>query len=137
MVDYTSFDERPELVLYEGWFDEGAKQVQLEERKKVNWEIPILTQSEIQQKIEALKDPGDVVFFYMGRGASHGGPLGMGAAVIELNPDHPGKKQKKYIAYRTDVVDMLPLGKGRKIFESDKSKEIASWVKDGHHKRIY
>jgi hypothetical protein len=137
VTDYTSLDQRPELVLFEGWFDERAKQVNLEEKKKVSWETPILTQPEIQQKIEALKTPGDLVFFYMGRGSSYGGPLGMGAAVIELNPDCPSKKQKKYVAYRTDVIDMLPVGKGRKVFESDKPKEIANWVKDGHHKRIY
>jgi len=135
--DYTSLDERPDLTLYEGWFDEGAKQVKLEEKKSVNWDTPIFTQSEIQQIIEALKEPGDMAFFYMGRGSSHGGPLGMGAAVIELNPSYPGKKQKKYIAYRTNVIDMQPVGKGRKVFDSDKPKDIAHWVKDGHHKRIY
>jgi len=134
---YTSLDECPDLIIYEGWFDEGAKQVKLEEKKSVNWDTPIFNQTEIQQKIEALKEPGDTVFFYMGRGSSHGGPLGMGAAVIELNPSYPGKKQKKYIAYRTDVIDMRPVGKERKAFDSDKAKYIARWVKDSHHKRIY
>jgi hypothetical protein len=42
--------------------------------------------------------------------------------------------QKKYIAYRTDVIDMLPMGKGRKVFESDKAKEIAGWIEDGHYR---
>src|SRR4030042_6688882 len=135
--DYTSLDECPDLIIYEGWFDEGTKQVKLEEKKIVNWDTPIFTQMEIQQKIEALKEPGDIVFFYMGRGSSHGGPLGMGAAVIELNPSYPGKKQKKYIAYRTDVIDMQPVGKGRKVFDSNKLKDITRWVKDSHHKRIY
>jgi hypothetical protein len=135
--DYTSLDECPDLIIYEGWFDEGAKQVKLEEKKRVNWHIPILTQAEIQEKIEALRKPGDTAFFYMGRGSSHGGPLGMGAAVIELNPSYPGKKQKQYIAYRTDVVDMQPVGEQRKVFDSDKAKYIARWVKDGHHRRIY
>jgi len=135
--DYTSLDECPELIIYEGGYDEGAKQVKLEEKKKVNWDTPIFTQAEIQQKIEALKEPGSTVFFYMARGGNHGGPLGMGAVVIELNPNYPGKKQKKYNIYVADVVDMQPIDKGQKLFNSDKPKDIASWVKDGHHKRMY
>jgi hypothetical protein len=135
--DYTSLDECPELVIYEGWFDEGSKQVKMEEKKRVGWDTPIFTQAEIQQKIEALSEPGGTVFFYRARGSSHGGPLGMGAAVIELNPNYPGKKQKRYIIYVADVIDMQPAGKGEKVFDSDKPKDIARWVKDGHHKRIY
>jgi hypothetical protein len=135
--DYTSLDERPDLIIYEGWFDEGSKQVKLEEKKRVDYDTPIFTQPEVQQKIEALREPGDMVFFYMARGSVHGGPLGMGACVIELNPNYPGKKQKKYNIYVTDVIDMQPVGKGQKLFDSDKPKEIARWVKDGHHKRVY
>lgn len=135
--DYTSLDECPDLIIYEGWFDEGAKQVKLEEKKKVNWDTPIFTEAEIQQKIEGLKEPGNTVFFYTGRGNKHGGPLGMGAAVIELNPNYPGKKHKKYIVYVVDVIDMQPVGKGPKFFDSDKPKDIARWVKTAHHKRMY
>jgi hypothetical protein len=135
--DYTSLDECPDLILYEGWFDEGAKQVQLEEKKKVNWDTPIFTPAEIQQKIEALKEPGDTVFFYAARGGKHGGPLGMGAAVIELNPNFPGQKQKKYNVYTVDVIDMQPVGKGDNSFEFDKPKDIARWVKNIHDKRAY
>jgi hypothetical protein len=135
--DYTSLDECPDLIIYEGWFDEGAKQVKLEEKKKVNWDTPIFTQSEIQQKIEALSEPGSTVFFYMARGVKSGGPLGMGAAVVELNPNYPSKKQKKYIVYTADVLDMQPVGQGDKVFEIDKPKNIARWVKEAHHKRMY
>lgn len=135
--DYTSLDERPDLIIYEGWFDQGAKQVELEEKNKVNWDTPILTQEEIQQKIEALKEPGDVVFFYAARGSKNGGPLGMGAFVVELNPSFPGKRQKKYVVYAADVADMQPVGKGDKMFDMDKPKDIARWVKDAHHKRMY
>jgi len=135
--DYTSLDECPDLIIYEGWFDEGAKQVKLEEKKKVNWDTPIFTQAEIQQKIEALREPGSTVFFYMARGIKSGGPLGMGAAVVELNPNYPGKKQKKYIVYTANVTDMQPVGKGDKGFEVDKPKDIARWVKEAHHKRMY
>jgi len=135
--DYTILDECPDLIIYEGWYDERAKQVQLEEKKKVNWDTPIFTQAEIQQKIEAINEPGDMIFFYAARGGSHGGPLGMGASVIELNPNYPGKKQKKYIVYLADVIDMEPVGKGNRLFDSDKPKDIARWVKEGHQKRIY
>jgi hypothetical protein len=134
--DYTSLDECTDLIIYEGWYDESAKQAQLEEKKKVNWDTPIFTQDEIQQKIEALSEPGNTVFFYSARGGRHGGPLGMGASVIELNPNYPGKKQKKYIVYMVDVIDMQPV-KGDKLFDSDKPKDIARWVKEGHHKRMY
>jgi len=109
----------------------------LEEKKKVNFDTPIFTQAEIQQKIEALKEPGNTALFYMARGVKSGGPLGMGASVIELNPNYPGKKQKKYIVYTADVTDMQPAGKGDKAFESDKPKDIARWVKEAHHKRMY
>ena len=135
--DYASLDEHPDLMIYEGWFDERSKQVKLEEKKEVNWDTTIFIQAEIQQKIEALREPGYLVFFYMARGTVYGGPLGMGAAVIQLNPDHPGKKQKKYIIYVADVIDMKPVGKGQMLFSSDKPKDIAHWVKDGHEKRMY
>ena len=135
--DYTSLDNSSDLILYEGWFDEGAKQVKLEEKTKVNWETPIFTQDQIQQKIESLKEPGNEVFFYTARGGKHGGPLGMGAAVIELNPDFPGQKQKKYNVYTVDVIDMKPVNKGEKGFDSDKPKDIARWVKNIHDKRAY
>jgi hypothetical protein len=135
--DYTSLDESPDLIIYEGWYDEGSKEVKLEEKTRVNWDTTIFTQAEIEQKIEGIKEPGDMVFFYMARGSVHGGPLGMGAAVIELNPSYPGKKEKRYIIYVTDVIDMLPVGRGQKLFDSDKPTDIARWVKDGHHKRMY
>ena len=135
--DYTSLDTSPDLILYEGFFDEGAKQVKLEEKTKVNWETPIFTQDQIQQKIEGLKEPGNEVFFYTARGGKHGGPLGMGAAVIELNPNFPGQKQKKYNVYTVDVIDMKPVNKGEKGFDSDKPKDIARWIKNIHDKRAY
>jgi hypothetical protein len=135
--NWASLDECPDLIIYEGWFDEGAKQVKLEEKKKVNWDTPIFTQAEIQQKIEALKEPGSMVFFYMARGVKSGGPLGMGATVVEFNASYPGKRQRKYIVYTADVIDMQPVGKGDKAFEVDKTKDIARWVKEAHHKRMY
>ncbi len=135
--NYTSLDEHLDLILYEGQFDEGSKQVKLEEKKKVHWDTPLFTEAEIQQKIEALGEPGSTVFFYMARGSAIGGPLGMGASVVECNPNYPGKKQKKYNVYPADVIDMQPVGKGQKLFDSDKPKYIARWIKEAHHKRLY
>jgi len=135
--DYTSLDERPDLIIYEGGVDEGAKQVKLEEKKVMNFDTPIFTEDEIAQKIEALVEPGSSVFFYMDHGPANGGPLGKGAAVIELNPNYPGKKQKKYNIYVTDVIDMQPAVKEDKLFDSDKPKDLASWVKRNHNKRMY
>ena len=134
--DYTSLDESPNLIIYEGWYEEESKKVTLEEKKKVDFNTTIFTEAEIQQKIETLKEPGSTVFFYMARGIAHGGPLGTGAAIIELNPNYPGKKEKKYILYLADVTEMEPVGKGSKLFDSDKPKELASWVKERHHKRM-
>ena len=135
--DYTSLDEHPDLTIYEGQFGEGSNKVKLEEKKEVRWDTSIFTQAEIEQKIEALSDPGSTVFFYIARGSGHGGPLGMGAAIVELNPNYPGKKQKKYNVYPADVIDMQPVGAGQKLFDMDKVKDIARWIKDRHHKRMY
>jgi hypothetical protein len=135
--NYTSLDEYPDLIIYEGQLNERLKQVKLEEKNKVNWDTTIFTEAEIQQKIEALREPGSTVFFYMARGSAIGGPLGMGSSVVELNPNYPGKKQKKYNVYPTDVIGMQPVGKGQKLFDSDKTKNIAHWIKEGHHKREY
>jgi hypothetical protein len=117
--------------------NEHEKQIKLEERTKVNWDTPILTEDEIQKKIESLKEPGNTTFFYVARGGKHGGPLGMGAALVELNPNYPGQKQKKYNVYSVDVVNMHPVNKGEKNFGSDKPKDIAHWVKSIHEKRLY
>jgi hypothetical protein len=134
--DYDSLNEHPDLIIYEGWFNEAAKQVELEEKKAMPSTI-IFTEAEIQQKIEALSEPGSTVFFYQARGPAQGGPLGMGCAVIELNPNYPKKKGKKYIIYTADVIDMQPVGKGQKLFDSNKSKDVARWIKEAHHKRLY
>ena len=132
--DYTSLDELPDLTIYEGWFDEKSKRVELE-KKRIIPEVTIFTEAEIQQKVEALTEPGSTVFFYQARGGASGGPLGRGAAVVELNPNYP--KKKKYIVYTADVDGMEPVGKGQKLFDSNKAKEIASWIKNAHHKRTY
>jgi hypothetical protein len=135
--DYASLDGHPELILYEGWFDEGSKRVEIVEKKKLTYDVPLFTETEIEEKIEALREPGSTVFFYQARGAAVGGPLGQGAALIELNPTYSEGKGRKYIVYAVDVVGMEPAGKKQKVFDSNKPKDISRWVKESHHKRIY
>jgi len=135
--DYTSLDGHPELILYEGWFDEQSKGVELEEKKKVIFDTPLFTEIEILRKIEALTEPGSTVFFYQARGPAVGGPLGRGAAIVELNPDYLTKKGRKYIIYTANVVGMEPVSKRQKLYDSNKPKDIAIWVKGAHHKRAY
>ena len=135
--DYTTFDTYPNLIVYDGWFSETTKQVELTEKKSANQDVTILSLDEIQKQIEALTEPGSTTFFYMARGPSSGGPLGRGASVVELTPQVEGKKQKKYKIYCATVVDMKPVGKGDKLWDSDKAKDIAKWIKEAHHKRLY
>jgi len=135
--NYKTLDDHPDLIIFEGAFNQKSKKVTLEEKKTFIWDIPILTQEEIQQKIETLNKPGESVFFYMARGGHHGGPLGMGAAIVELNPKYQDKKQKKYIVYLADVVDMKPLDKKEEVFRINDIKKIAVWIKNGHHQRMY
>lgn len=134
--NYVTLDQYPGLILYEGWFDKKTKQVELEEKRKLP-DVPIFTEAEIQQKIEALNKPGETVLFYTARGPAIGGPLGRGAAIIELNPNYPEKKQKKYNVYMANVDGMEPVDKGQKLFDSDKSKDLTKWIKESHHKRLY
>lgn len=134
--DYTSLDEHQVLIFYEGSYNEDTKHVEITEKKKVRFRVPLFTEAEIQQQIEGLSQPGGTVFFYQARGPARGGPLGMGAAVVELNPDQ-SKKGKKYNVYTVDVVNMQPLDNKQKLYNMDKSKEIAAWIKESHCKRMY
>jgi hypothetical protein len=102
-------------------------------------EFTTMTEAEILKKIEELSQPGATAFFYLSGSPASGGPLGHGAAVVELNPNYPGKDQKgkdqkKYILNLADVEGMQPVGKGQKFFGSDKPKELARWVKERHYK---
>ncbi len=137
VLDYTTLDQHPELTFYEGSYDEAAKKAVLLEKKKVNWDVPFASEAEIMAKIEALGQPGSTAFFYQARGSAHGGPLGMGAAIIELNPGYAEKKGKKYNIYTADVIDMQPINHGQKLFDSNKTKDIAKWIKDSLHNRAY
>jgi hypothetical protein len=135
--NYSSLDEYPELVIYEGLFDEGAKKVELAEKNSFNWNANIYSEADVLKKIEELTQPGSSVFFFQARGPTLGGPLGKGASLVEINASYPGKGQHKYNIYSVDIIDLKPANKGEKLWGSDKPKEIAKWVIQGHHKRLY
>lgn len=133
--DYTTLDAYPDLVLYEGTFDEAEKRTDLKEKNRPITDTPIYTEVEILQKIEALDKPGNTVMFFLGRGPANGGPLGKGCTIIELISKDP--KKKEYNIYTADVIGTQPVGQGDKLFHSNKAKQIAKWIKEGHHKRMY
>ena len=135
--DYTTLDEYPDLILYEGWYNSKPERVEMEEKKHVDYNTPIFTEDEILQKIQLLSEPGNSVFFYRARGMTAGGPLGRGAIIVEINPDYPQKTDKKYVIYESSVVNMEPAGKKLKWLDSNKPKEIARLIKASHHKRIF
>jgi hypothetical protein len=135
--NYSGLNQHPEVVVYEGTFDEASKKVELTEKNIFNWTTTIFSEAEILRKIEGLTQPGSTVFFYQARGANNGGPLGKGCNIIELNPQYPGKGQRKYNIYTADVVGTQPVDKGQRLWNSDKPKEIAKWIIQGHHKRLY
>ena len=136
IADYNTFDTRPDLVIWEGWFDEDSKKVELEEKNKAVWLTTFPSKEEIQQKIEAMTEPGSELSFYVNKGSGLGGPLGKGACVVELTPQVEGKKKKKYGVYFADIVNGIITNK-TKAWDADKPKEIAAWIKESHDIRLY
>jgi len=133
--NYNTLDDHPELILYEGWFDEESKKVEGKARRGVS-KTPILTEDEIFQKIEALTEPGSTVSVFMSRGPNLGGPLGRGAFIVELNPDYP-KHGKKYNGYTVNAFGLELAEKGHKLWDSNDPKKVAKWIKGYHNKRVY
>jgi hypothetical protein len=133
--NYTSLDGKPEVLIFEGSYDETAKKADLVEKKPFFWNTPIFTEAEIKQKIEALTQPGSTVFFYQARGGQNGGPLGKGAVIVELNPTPD--KGKKYNVNVADIIDMQPIGSGQKMFATNKAKDAANWIAQLHQRRLY
>ncbi len=129
--NYTTLDEHPELILFEGRFDKKAKKAEMEQKGE-RIKVTIFTKNEIRQKIEELSQPGSKIFFYLSASPASGGPLGRGAALVEVNPDYPGKG-KKYSVTAVSVEGAEPTSKGLKMFDSDNSKDIAGWIKERHH----
>jgi len=130
--DYTSLDGRPDLMLYEGWFDPQTKQIELKDLATQDYTT--LNEAEILQKIEGLEEPGSTVFFYLAEGSASGGPLRRGAGIVELNPNYPGAEQKKYNIYLANVKATQPVDKGQKAFEADEVKDAAKWITSKHSK---
>ena len=54
--------------------------------------------------------------------------FGGGAAVLELNPLYPQKKQKKFILRTGKDVEVAK--KAKPFWSSDKAKDLAAWVAD-------
>jgi hypothetical protein len=133
--DYTSLDTSPELIFYEGRYAEKLKTCSLVEKRKPDFNIELLTEEKISADIESIKEPGNSVYFYTSSGPSSGGPLGRGAAIIELQPVQPGKKPR-YKIYSSNVVEMKPVSKRVQVFESNNTCDLAKWVKSQHVKRF-
>ena len=143
--DYTSLDRHQELIAFQGWFDKISMEVHFEDKQRIAKTAPamgsqvtgtsvrIFNKHEIWHQIVDLSEPGSTIFFYLAGSPSSGGPLGRGAAVIELNPNYPGKKQKRYNVYCSDVDGQQPVSKRQKMFDTDSSKDIAEWVKERHY----
>jgi hypothetical protein len=125
------------MIIFDGWYDEAQKKVDMVQKKDAGQSTPILSLQQIQSTIEALTQTASTCFVYMAAGPANGGPLGRGCAVVELTPSIAGKKVKKYTVYTADVIDGQPVGKGSKIFDSDKVKDVASWIKNAHYERMY
>jgi hypothetical protein len=80
-----------------------------------------VSKKEIIQKMEELKDGARLSLRLSPT-------FGAGAVIIELNPSHVEKGQKRYLMWWGD--DEVK-AKGKNPFmSSDKAKSIASWVAD-------
>jgi hypothetical protein len=80
-----------------------------------------VTKKEIIQKMEELKD-GSRLSLRLSP------TFGAGAVIIELNPSHAEKGQKKYLMWWGN--DEVQARAKDPFMSSDKAKTIASWVAD-------
>jgi len=136
IANYTTLDAQPDMVICDGVYDESTKKVDLNVKRSIP-KYQLLTYDQIFQQIESLKQGGDSVFFYMAAGTGAGGPLGRGAAIIRLNPVNSEKRVKKYSIYGAPVIKMQPVSQREaKIFDSDKSKDVAKWIVEGQKPRF-
>jgi hypothetical protein len=135
--DYSTLEAHPGLIIFDGIFDETSKKVDLTQKKDAGQSVQIFTYEEILSAIEALTEPGSTLTVFMARGVAVGGPLGRGCAIVELTPSTAGAKTKKYSVYMTGIVNDQPLDKGSRLFDSDSAREVAKWVKEGHHERTF
>lgn len=133
--NYDTIRSVPNMVIAEGTLDETSKSVELSSKRAIP-KMKFFTEDEIFQQIDALKDPGSSVFFFVNAGTGAGGPLGRGCAIVKVNASENGKKVKKYAVYGASVIDMQPTKNESKIFDSDKSKEVAKWIASSHKARF-
>jgi hypothetical protein len=135
VTNYDVLTSNPNMIIGEGWMDQANKKADI--ALKTKYEMPqLFTQDEILRQIESLQTPGSSVFFFMAAGTGAGGPLGRGAAVVRLNDNKDEKKKHKYLISGVSIFDGKPQGEESPIFGSNKSKEIAKWVAEGHRTRF-
>jgi hypothetical protein len=132
--DYNTLTENPDMIICEGKYDETDRKAEITIKKEIP-KIKLLTSQEILEQIEALKEPGSSIFFYMSAGPAAGGPLGRGSAIVKLNANGD-KKGKKYSIYGANIINMKPDKEGVKIFDSDKSKDVAKWITESQKPRF-
>ncbi|MFH1032808.1 MAG: hypothetical protein V1767_09630 [Chloroflexota bacterium] len=56
--------------------------------------------------------------------------------IIELNPQYPGKHQKKYNVFADEIAGDKPAGKKRTIVGLDKPQHVADFLRDKSAKPI-
>jgi hypothetical protein len=133
--NYDTLKANPKLIMAEGSYNESDKTVDLSATQAIP-KIKFFTENEIQKQIEALSTQGSEIFFFVNAGTGSGGPLGRGCVVVRVNTSVEGKKIKKFGIYGDSVVDMQPTKRETKIFDSDKSMEVAKWIATSHKARF-
>ncbi len=133
--NFNDLNEKPAMIIGEGWMDETTKKVEVAVNAKI--ETPrLFSMDEILRQIESLQTPGSSVFFFLAAGPGAGGPLGRGAAIVRLNGASENKKTKKYSISTTNIINSLPVKEESQLFDTDKAKDAAKWVADGHKPRF-
>jgi hypothetical protein len=133
--NYDSLNDNANLIIAEGWYSDATKKAELNVKRSIP-ALKLLTLNEILVQVEGLKEPGSNVFFYTAAGPSAGGPLGRGCAIVKLNANTEDKKQKKYSIYSAAVINMQPTPNESRVWDSDKTKDIARWVSEAHKPRF-
>ena len=82
-----------------------------------------LSPKEIMIKQFEEVTPGQVIKFQLGE------IYGSDLVTVELNPRYPDKG-RKYSVGLGKIVDGQPVGKANRLWDSNKPKDIASWLLD-------
>jgi len=83
--------------------------------------MPFLSKKDVIEMLEQLAGEQKLVFKLHDT-------FGGGAAVLELNPLYPQKKQKKF--HLRVGKDVEQAKKANPLWSSDKAKDLAGWVSD-------